>query len=225
MKGERAVLTEFLRRIRDDELSFSDLSNSPPPPGLSVSNAGNTPWGRLWYDNQIAIGLEWMNQAVAIARRPPGEQVPLWEEWQSNIDRVKRSRFGIYTATLPLLMMPAMSSASHAHSRYQSELGATVIVLAAERHRRKTGNWPASMQAIDPAILPAPPSDPFSGQAFRMEHRDGQLLIFSIGPNRRGEHGAYDPKQWMKKGPDDAGSSAWDVGLRRQPPKPVRRDE
>ena len=134
MKGERAVLTELLRRIRDDELSFSDLSNGAPPPGLGASSAGNTPWGRLWYDNQMAIGLEWMNQAVAIVRRPPGEQVPLWEEWQSNIERVKRSRFGIYTATLPLLMMPAMSSASHAHSRYQSELGATVIVLAAERH-------------------------------------------------------------------------------------------
>ena len=149
----------------------------------------------------MAIGLEWMNQAVAIVRRPPGEQVPLWEDWESNIERVKRSRFGIYTATLPLLMMPAMSSASHAHSRYQSELGATVIVLAAERHRRKTGGWPASIEAIDRAILPDPPSDPFSGQAFRMEHRDGQLLIYSIGPNRRDEHGAYDPKQWMKKVP------------------------
>ena len=27
MKGERAVMTELLRRIRDDELSFSALSN------------------------------------------------------------------------------------------------------------------------------------------------------------------------------------------------------
>jgi hypothetical protein len=217
MKRERAVLTELLRRIRDDELPFSALSDSAPPPGLNASNGGNTPWGKLWYGNQMAIGLEWMNQAIAIARRPSGEQVPLWEEWQSNIERVKRSRFGIYTATLPLLMMPAMSSASNAHSRLQSELGATIIVLAAERHRRKTGDWPASIAAIDRAILPNPPSDPFSGQAFRMEHRDGQLLIYSIGPNRRDEHGAYDPKQWAKKMLDDHGSSAWDKGLRGKP--------
>jgi hypothetical protein len=172
----------------------------------------------------MAVGLEWMNQAAAIARKLPGEQIPLWEEWQSNIERVKRSRFAIYTATLPLLMMPAMSSASHAHSRYQSELGATVIVLAAERIRRKTGRWPASIAAIDRAILPTPPSDPFSGQTFRMEHRDGQLLIYSIGPNRLDEHGVYDAKGWPQKGPDDVGSSAWDKGLRRQPPHAAKPD-
>ena len=28
---------------------------------------------------------------------------------------------------------------------------------------------------------------------------------------------AYDPKKWFKGGPDDAGSSAWDVRLRRRP--------
>jgi hypothetical protein len=225
MKGERAIVTEQLRRIRDDELPISALSDSGLRPGLNPSSAGHTPWGRLWYDNQMAVGLEWMNTAISIARRPPGELVPLWEDWESKIEQVKRSRYGMYTATLPLLLMPALSAASSAHSRYQCELGATVIALAAERVRRKTGQWPASINGIDPAILSNPPSDPYSGQPFRMEHREGQFRIYSIGPNRRDEHGAFEPKGWPKKGPDDAGSSAWDKALRNQPPKAVQHDE
>ncbi len=39
-------------------------------------------------------------------------------------------------------------------------------------------------------------STPFTGQPFRMEHRDGRLFIYSLGPNLRDEHGAYDPKKW-----------------------------
>ena len=54
-----------------------------------------------------------------------------------------------------------------------------------------------------------------------MEHRDGQLFIYSIGPNRKDEHGAYDPKRWLKGGPDDVGASTWDVPLRRRGPSPT----
>jgi hypothetical protein len=123
--------------------------------------------------------------------------------------------------------MPAMSASDTAHSRYQSGLGATAILLAAERHRCKTGDWPAAIAAIDPGILPSPPVDPYSGQAFRMEHRDGQILIYSIGPNRKDEHGAFDPEQWIKGVPDDVGVGAWDVPQRPQPvdaPAPAEGD-
>ena len=94
------------------------------------------------------------------------------------------------------------------------------ILLAAERHRLKTGEWPGSIAAIDPGLLPVAPVDPFTGQAFRMERRDGQILIYSVGPNLKDEHGAYDPTRWMKDGPDDFGTGAWDVALRHQPPGP-----
>jgi hypothetical protein len=170
------------------------------------------------FDSHRAYELEWMNEAVSIARRPPAERPPLWKAWDANLDRVKQSWYGAYAATLPLLLSPATASASVAHSRYHADLAATAILLAAERHRRRTGDWPASVAAIDRQILPDPPVDPFSGQPFRLERRDGQLLIHSIGPNLKDEHGAYDVRRWMRGGPDDVGVRAWDVRLRRQPP-------
>jgi hypothetical protein len=93
-----------------------------------------------------------------------------------------------------------------------------VILLAAERHRRETGAWPESIAAIDRKILPYPPADPFTGDDYRMEHRDGRLLVYSIGPNRKDEHGAFDLKKSTTGGPDDDAAIAWDVDLRRQPP-------
>jgi hypothetical protein len=93
------------------------------------------------------------------------------------------------------------------------------MLLAAERHRRKHGDWPESIDAIDKDILPNPPADPFTGKSSRMERRDGQLLVYSVGPNLKDEHGAYDVRKWAKGvTDDDVGACAWDVPLRRQPP-------
>ena len=108
-----------------------------------------------------------------------------------------------------------------AASRNQGELGTLAILIAAERHRRKTGRWPESIEAIDRGILAKAPVDPYSGQPFRIEHRDGQLVIYSIGPNRKDEHGEFAPKQWLKVGPDDVGARAWDLNLRRRPAAPM----
>jgi hypothetical protein len=222
LRGERATLIELIRRLGTGEVPISALSEGVPKLDPGASRSTIAPWGRLWFDHQRAVALEWMNEAVAIARRPAAERPALWAAWEAKRDRFRRSRFGIYAAPLPLLLMPALFTASSAYSRYQCELGATAVLLAAERHRRKAGDWPASIEAIDPGILPGAPVDPYSGRAFRMERRDGRLFIYSIGPNRKDEHGAYDPRKWTKgTTDDDVGAVGWDVPLRPQSPPPV----
>lgn len=216
IEGERAILDEIIRRIREAEIPIESLSGNsiyegPFPP---VS-----PWGKLLFDHQRAVGLEWMNSLAAIARQPAFKRPPLRKAWEAELERVRATWYGKLVATLPLLMMPAVAVVDGAQSRYQSELGATAILLAAERHRRRTGNWPASSNAIDPAILPHPPLDPFSGQPFRIERHDGEFLVYSPGPNMKDEHGAFEPRMWMKGGPDDVGTGGWDVSLRRRPPQ------
>jgi hypothetical protein len=217
MRGERATLTELTRRIGSGELPISSLSSQGSQSAVGGAPSAVAPWGRLWFDNQLAVALEWTNQAVAIARRPPAEQRPGWKAWEDEFQRVRHSRTGIYTAMFPLLMMPGLSAYSSAQARYQAELGATALLLAAERHRRKSGAWPASADSMAPEILTDPPLDPFSGRPFVFERRDGRLIVHSVGPNLRDEHGAYEPKRWNNGGHDDVGATAWDVTLRGQP--------
>jgi hypothetical protein len=217
MRGERATLTELIRRIGSGELPASALSGQGSQSAAGGARGAIAPWGRLLFDNQRAVALEWMNQAVAIARRPPAEQPPGWKAWEDEFQRVRHSRTGVYTAMLPLLMIPALNTSCSAQARYQAELGTTALLLAAERHRRKTGAWPASADSMAPEILANPPVDPFSGRPFVFERRDGQLIVHSVGPNLKDEHGAYEPKRWFNGGPDDVGATAWDVAFRRQP--------
>jgi len=62
-------------------------------------------------------------------------------------------------------------------------------------------------------LLPDPPVDPFSGEAYRVERRDGRFLVHSVGHNLKDEHGEFDVKRWPD-GPDDVGTEAWDPALR-----------
>ena len=120
-------------------------------------------------------------------------------------------------------MTPATLQGDRAQSRYEAALGATAILVACERHRRKLGDWAASIDAIDPSILPSPPLDPFSGRPYRMERRDGQILVTSRSARTSGMTGVrqFDPSRFKKDGPDDVAAVAWDVPLRRQPPPPA----
>jgi hypothetical protein len=216
VKGERAFLTELIRRMETGETAFSNVTGSTKPPSAGTRFGDNVfaILARSVLGGQRAIALEWMNEAVAISRRPATEQSALLRAWDAKIAAVKRSQFERFTAILPLLLAPSTSAASGAFSRAQAELGATAILIAAERQRRRTGKWPASIKAIDPSIMPAPPLDPFTGEPFHFEHRDGQLFIYSIGPNGKDERGAFDLKRFARGRPDDFGARAWDVKLR-----------
>jgi hypothetical protein len=219
MKGERAMLIELIQRVEAGEVPFSVLTGDAKAPAKRARRADQLVdvLARGFLGGQQAVALEWMNEAVSISRRPVFQQRDLWAAWGTKIAAVAGSGLGRFRAILPLLLVPGASAASMAAGRVQSELGATAILIAAERHRRRTGKWPASIKEIDSSILPTPPVDPFTGEPFHLEHRDGQLFIYSIGPNGKDEHGAHDPKRRMSGGPDDVGARAWDVKLRGLP--------
>jgi hypothetical protein len=214
LRGERASLTELIRRIGSGEVPISAMSDEKFDP--NAPRPAIAPWASMMFDNQRATALEWMNEAVAIARRPASERAPLWASWQARIDKVRYSRLGLFTSTLPLLLVPGVSAFNSADLRNQANLGATAILLAAERHRRKSGDWPASIDAIAANLLPIRPIDPHTGQPFRLEVRDGQISIYSVGSNLINEHGAYEPKRMREGARDDVGTSGWDLSLRRK---------
>jgi hypothetical protein len=81
MRGERAMLTELIRRVGSGELPISALLDQDAQSAAGDAQGAVAPWGRLWFDNQRAAALELMNHAVAIARRPPAEQLPEWKAW------------------------------------------------------------------------------------------------------------------------------------------------
>jgi hypothetical protein len=213
MRGERATLDEIIRRVQTGKIPLSAVTGGPKQSGSNIADTAIASLSGAFSSNQRAVALEWMNEAVAIAKRPSAEQESLWTDWQAEITAVVQSRFGRFTTMLPLLLVPGMSS-SRAFVNYRADLGATAILIAAERHRLKTGDWPTSIAAIDRSVLPRPPLDPYTGQAFHMERHDGQLVIYSVGSNLEDEHGAEPAKRGIRSGPDDVSARAWDSSMR-----------
>ncbi|MHB1557029.1 MAG: hypothetical protein ACYC61_06085 [Isosphaeraceae bacterium] len=216
VRGERAQMDELIRRIRDGEVPIQALSNESWKPDGPGSRFTVAPWAMLNFDNQRALELELMNDTVAIAEASPDERPSMWEAWDRRIQSIRRQWHSGVTSDFAILMTPALAAGGRAHARYQAELGAMAILLAAERHRQRTGAWPDSVAAIDASLLPDPPLDPFTGQPYHIEHREGRLFVYSIGPNLRDEHGDYNYRKWGTKfaNQDDVGAIGWDVELR-----------
>ncbi|WP_165253180.1 hypothetical protein [Paludisphaera soli] len=220
--GERAMLVELIGRIGDGELSMDALSGAKgpdggPPPVRSLSGLTVV---RSWYETSVA--LRWFNELISVLELPEDVWPDALEAYQVRVEAVRKSRIGPYTATLPILMMPAIESIFQAELRLRAELGATALLIAAERHRLATGAWPASPGDIDDELLDVgQPSDPHTGEPFRMEHVDGRLRIYSIGPNLRDERGSYIPRKadWNQTD-DDIGAVGYDPDLRGRPPDP-----
>lgn len=223
-RGERSSLTALISRVGSGELPLSELGFKEPDRDSTIVLGGSAPWEHLVFDSQLAYGLDWTNQLVEIAKGPPAQRPTRLNAWEAMFARTKQQRFSGYLLGLPLKFMPAMKNIFESESRYKSGLGATAIVFAAERQRRKTGEWPKSIEAIVKKFLPRVPSDGFTGTSLVYEIRDGQLLVHSVGPNLKDEHGVYDPKYHLNKTPDDIGSGAWDVILRRRP-APAKSEE
>ncbi len=221
MKGERATMVEVIRRLADEEIPIRALSGE----GFLDSDetvSPVSPWGKLAFENQMALALEFMNEAVAIAALPAHERGPRWDAWEDWIEDERAEWHAYWSKTLPILMTPACQAGDLAHRRYEAELGSMVVLLAAERHRLRHGDWPVSIEAIEDDLLPQMPLDPFSGEVFRLHRPEGRFVVASIGPNGQDDGGEYEPRAWPQGGPDDVGSVAWDVDLRGQPPPALR---
>lgn len=216
IRGERAMMVELLRRVADGEipLDFNFYEPGDPVPGVAS-------WMRVALKYQIGLMLELTNSGVEIAKLPPHERLAGWEAWEARIEFEREDWHAPYTKTFAILMTPALQSSGMAHLRYQAELGAMVILLAAERHRLRHGEWPGAIGAIDPDLLPESPIDPFSGEEYRVHRPEGRFIVASIGPNGEDDGGEYLPKTWMNGGPDDVGGTAWEVGFRGQAPPPI----
>ena len=63
---------------------------------------------------------------------------------------------------------------------------------------------------------PEAPLNLYTGEPFRMDHHDGELLIYSIGGNGKDERGPFDANLSLSLGPDDV-TAGHGTCPRRQP--------
>jgi hypothetical protein len=70
----------------------------------------------------------------------------------------------------------------------RSELTRTAVAL--EIYERRHGQYPESLDALAPEILPAAPKDPFSHKPLRYQRTGSRYALYSIGPDLKDDGGA-----------------------------------
>jgi len=77
--------------------------------------------------------------------------------------------------------------------------------LACKIYKKETGHYPENLDALVPKLMDAVPIDPFAGKPLIYRLRDGAVLIYSVGSNKKDDEGrgTYQITQLVMEKDDD----------------------
>jgi hypothetical protein len=113
------------------------------------------------------------------------EAMPLWER-QSGLAKasVSRGSFQRMRTLIAELTLISMDGPTTAAEFMLQERDAMRTAIALERHRRSSGQWPATLRELVPAYLPLVPPDRYTGRALGYVLLNGRPQLYSVGVDR-----------------------------------------
>jgi hypothetical protein len=127
---------------------------------------------------------------------------PYWERPQTSayaaeLERLNstpslRKRFSPLLAILNLTSNTPMQRETDDYGMLTiSDRDAALVAIALELYHRREGKWPARLEQLVPGLLPRVPVDQFDGKPLRYLLIEGRPSVYSVGPNRRDDGGAF----------------------------------
>jgi hypothetical protein len=209
LRGERAFMNLLADNLENGTLPVAQtvegLTSSKLPPGALTS----VPVRALLPEVQARY-LELMTRAVTVAEKPPGPDRD--DEFKAIEDLFKTE--GDLAQQALRLVYPAVSKCYAAEVRLTALLHAATAMVAAERHRIRTGRFPTAW-----GDWLAPPADPFTARPLLFKTQPDGVTIYATGPDRTDDGGKLSDKQLTEKG-YDLGLQLFAPAHRRQTPKP-----
>jgi hypothetical protein len=158
------------------------------------------------------LGLKAYAELIEIGGKPIVQQDPLMTKWAAEV--MPKNVIRKLSAVLVCLMMPTSNGIIVDAARRNAILGCCVVMLAAERYRLSTGEWPISAGEIEKKLTIKVPRDPYSGEHYHFKRTDDGLVIYSIGLKLRDDGGNLNNRRPFSRGVD-LGFKLWDVPHRR----------
>lgn len=115
----------------------------------------------------------------------------------------------------------------------EAEFKATLVAVAGERYRLKTGRFPTSWSDLHPDYIPENVIDPFADRPMMMRSLPDAWVVYSLGPNEHDDGGErlstyyawwYRPDYRQWKG-ENLGIRVMSPGQRQQPPAPLTSEQ
>jgi hypothetical protein len=210
LRGERAGFHHLLTNLENGKILLSRLAGRK-----KTASA----WDRIesWFSRStFVVAHIWilrnLTDMIEALDLPDAEREARLQKLQARVDKAP---------TVAALLFPVVQKVIDAEKRSVAGLRCAVAGVAAERYRRKTGSWPKRLEdLVSAGLLKEVPSDPFDGKPLRLRHAQDGMVIYSIGPEGKGDgtsldDGRFDPNEVRVE------FRLWDVARRRQPPRPI----
>ena len=164
--------------------------------------------------SQTAACIRFMTEMVEVAKKPP-------EQWTDGFATLNQQVPNL--PALARLLVPAMDKVAQAVQRSYAQLRCAIVMIAAERFRKKNNRWPESLEELKKSgLLAEIPTDPFIGGPLKWKRTDDGVVVYAVGPDQADDGGKLDRNNPIKTG-TDFGYQLWDVAKRRQPAPPPKK--
>ncbi|MCI0358291.1 MAG: hypothetical protein L0211_07395 [Planctomycetaceae bacterium] len=176
--GERGMGYHAFHHM--EQMSMGDVV-SKPNPGEGI----------LSRPDDCRLFLEFLRDMIKASREPFPLAIDQQEAIEGRLKQLAGTKNPLerYNAMVTLLILPATGKSFQATGRGLAKREATLCAIAAERYRLKHGQLPQKLEDLVPEFLAAVPSDPFDGQPLRMAAKDGGLVFYSVGADRKDDGG------------------------------------
>jgi hypothetical protein len=212
--GERALSTLGILKLEGNREMSAELV------GTVVHGIPAPLPGFLFYRNVIEV-----NRLLdaALERHPQDPATVHAKERLAKLPERPAGRPNAWDGTDPRIdiaqkFMPAVSTDTNRVNRVLAEQRLARTAVALERFHLVKGTYPTALSQLVPSYLEKTLPDPFTGESFQYQATpDGRFKVWSLGPNRRDDHGVMGKQAFSKHAtatePDDI---AWTY-LKPQP--------
>jgi hypothetical protein len=124
-----------------------------------------------------------------------------WKQWRAEAQRQEDDlRRPENRHLFSSMLLPAIGQSANTFARAQAHRSLVRLALAARAHHAATGAWPTTTTAGL-----AWPNDPFTDTPMPAEVSEGILVLWSVGPDGKDDHGSVKDKSKAKSkdDPDD----------------------
>jgi hypothetical protein len=210
LRGERAGLHHLLTNVESGKIPYSQFAGHRNPETIWEGFEG---WlSRPSHVEGHAWVLRNVTDTIEALEKPVAEREARLQALQARVDKAP---------PVAAQFLPMVLKVAGAETRDLANLRCAVAGVAAERYRLKAERWPPRLDdLVTEGLLKAVPTDPYDGQPLRLRHAKDGIVIYSAGPEGKGDgtaldDGYFDPNEVRVE------FRLWDVARRRQPPRPI----
>lgn len=172
-------------------IGYHEFHQFPPGTAPRIATAAQPMvGGKLTRPADCRFYLEMMQEYIDASRQPFPKSIDASKQIAARVQTVGQSANPLERMryVLSMSVVPGTEAAFTASARGQAMRDLTLVAIAAKRYQLKHGDLPADLQALSEFLTTAP-IDPYDGQPLRLNRKDGEFVLYSVGQDGRDDGG------------------------------------